>query len=251
MTIDRFVMTVSPDFPAKHIAGWYILNAWLQNALGDHVHLELYPGFQEMKRAINTDQVDLIYVNPYDAAMLVRDKGFIPVARAEDMTDECVVAVHHEFYVQQVEELDQGTRVAATTDPVINMLGMLLLEPADLHRSAVEMVYSPNYQVVAKYLLRGEADAGFFQASAFDDLSRVVRDQLRPLVRSQIGDIHHLLLISPRLASRHDLIARTLVHMQADPKGADVLHDLGFTAWVEIGREDAECMIDLMDALRA
>ena len=34
-------MTVSPDFPPSHIAGWYILNTWLQKELGIDIHLVL------------------------------------------------------------------------------------------------------------------------------------------------------------------------------------------------------------------
>ena len=70
----RYVMTVSPDFPPAKIAGWYIFNTWLQRQLGEHIHLELYPDFASQRTAILNQEIDLIYANPFDAAMLVVNK---------------------------------------------------------------------------------------------------------------------------------------------------------------------------------
>ncbi len=244
-------MTVSPDFPTKRMSGWFIFNTWLQRALGLPIHLELYPDFDEQRRAIAADQVDIIHANPYDASMLVREKGFVPLVRPAGKCDECIVAVAAGTPVGAVEELLPGCRVAATEDPDVNMVGMILLEPADLDRGNVRPVRANSYPLVAKALLRGEADVGFFLAEAFDELSNLVRSQLRPLVQSQVNDISHVLLVGPRLALRREEVRRVLLGMSDGGDQGGILAELGFSGWESMSREDTEFMIDLMDTLRA
>lgn len=248
---NTFQMTVSPDFPTKRMSGWFIFNTWLQKALDLHIHLELYQDFDGQRRAIAADQVDIIHANPYDASMLVREKGFVPVVRPAGKSDECIVAVAEGASAKVVEDLREGCRVASTDDPDVNMVGMIMLEPADLERTNILMVPVDSYPLVAKALMRGDADVGFFLAEAFDELSNLVRSQLRPLVHSQVSDIAHVLLVGPRLADRCDDVRRVLMGMSSDPKGSEILAELGFPAWENMSREDTEFMIDLMDTLKA
>jgi hypothetical protein len=67
-----------------------------------------------------------------------------------------------------------------TRDPDVNLIGMIMLEPADLKRDSVQASQVNSYVLVAKHLLLGKADAGFFLKEAFDDLSGPIRKQLRP-----------------------------------------------------------------------
>lgn len=246
-----FLMTVSPDFPNKRMPGWFIFNTWLQKALELHIHLELYPNFEDQRAAIAGDKVDLIYANPFDASMLVREKGFVPVVRPTGKSDECIVAVLAESPVKAVEDLSPGCRVASTDDPDVNMVGMILLEPADLDAGNTSKVQVDSYPLVAKALLRGDADVGFFLEEAYAELSNLVRRDLRPLVQSQISDIAHVMLVGPRLAGRLKEVRQILLAMSGDAKSQGVLEELGFAAWESVTKEDTEFMIDLMDTLKA
>jgi phosphonate transport system substrate-binding protein len=246
-----YQMTVSPDFSPKRMPGWFIFNTWLQKAIGASVHLELYPDFASQRQAIAADRVDIIYANPFDAAMLVREKGFVPVCRAHGHADECCVVVPAGATAQTVEDLQPGSRLACTDDPDVRLIGMILLEPADLGAQNLEINSVGSYPLVAKALLDGRADVGFFLADAFDDLSRPVREQLRPLVRSEIDDIRHVLLAGPRLAALREPLGTALLGMADDPNGRRVLDELGFSAWESVSAEDTEFMIDLMDTLKA
>jgi phosphonate transport system substrate-binding protein len=75
MTIN---FTVSPSFPNERISDWYIFNTWLQRALSLPIHLELYNSFGAQRAAIAEGKVDLIYANPFDASLLVREKASAP-----------------------------------------------------------------------------------------------------------------------------------------------------------------------------
>ncbi len=126
-----YQFTVSPDFGPAQLSGWHIFNTFVQKSLGEDIHLELYDDFESQREAIKSDQVDLIYANPYDASMLVRDKGFLPVAKPRGKSDETVIAVNAEHAAQSVEDLQPGVTVASTDDPDVHMMGMIMLEPAD------------------------------------------------------------------------------------------------------------------------
>jgi len=244
-----YLFTVSPDFTPDHLAGWYIFNTWLQQKTGAAIHLEMYNNFQTQREAIAQGKVDLIYANPFDAAMLVREKGFLPLVKAEGTSDEAIIAVNAENQLSDVEQLSPGTRVAFTEDPDVKLMGMIMLEPGDLDSSNIIPILSDNYVLVAKHLLRGEADVGIFLAEAYDDLSSMIKKQLKVLVRSQISVIHHSLMIGPKLQARREEIQQILLAMPQDEKGKGVVNSLGFSGWQTIEDEDMEFMIDLMDTL--
>ncbi len=244
-----YLFTVSPDFTPEHLSGWYIFNTWLQRKTGQAIHLEMYQDFQTQREAIEQDKVDLIYANPYDAAMLVREKGFQPLVKPEGGSDEAILAVSVNSDVRDVVDLKPGTRVAKTDDPDVFLMGMIMLEPGDLDQENVELIDCDTYILVAKHLLRGEAGVGIFLAEAFDDLSGVIKKQLRILVRSQISVIHHSLLVGPGLVDKRAQIQQYLLSMTDDEKGKGVLNSLGFKRWEIVDDEEMEFMIDLMDTL--
>ena len=78
----------------------------------------------------------------------------------------------------------------------------------------------------------------------------MTRSQIRPLVESAIHDISHVVLAHPRAASQLSALSAALLALQTDEAGQTVLDALGMSDGFEaITQEDAEFMIDLMDAL--
>lgn len=245
-----FQLTVSPDFPPNRIAGWYIFNTWLQKALDLPIHLELYPSFEAQREAIGQGKVDLIYANPYDAAMLIREKGFTALARPQGKVDEAVVVAAADAPYDTVDDLEPGLRLAVTNDPAVNLLGMMMLEPAELDASNLEVRQVESYPVAVKLLLQGEADMAFLLKEALEKLTATTRRQLKVLVDSQIGDLYHAFLVGPRLADKHEAVRSALVNMHTEAKGKDVLENLGFPAWEAVSADEAEFMMNLVEALK-
>ena len=243
-------LTVSPDFSPEHIAGWFVFNTWLQRTLGVRCHLELYDDFASQRAAIQADNIDLIFANPFDAAMLVREKGFAPLAAPMGSTDEVLVAVAEASPVRRVEDLKPLVRVAQTQDPDVNLMGMIMLEPADIGPSHVQPVPTRSYVLVAKSLVQERAEVGFFLKQAFDDLSVPTRAKLRPLVTSQISVVRHVLLCGPRMQEHVPVLREALLDMHHPGNdGQRVLEALSLAGWEGQNVEDTEFMIDLMDAL--
>ena len=276
-----YIFTVSPDFTPDHLSGWYIFNTWLQKQSGEAIHLEMYNSFQAQREAIQNNQIDLIYANPFDASMLVREKGFLPLVKAQGVSDEAIIAVNIKNSVEDIVRLlsasntssdsflfdavttdhpektaelqprsaDFRYKVAMTEDPDVNMMGMIMLEAGDLNAGNIQTQLCDSYVLVAKQLLQGNVDFGIFLAEAYDDLSNMIKKQLRVLVRSQISVIHHSLMIGPKLADRRSELQNLLVTMDDNQKGKDILNSLKFDSWVKVDDEEMEFMIDLMDAL--
>lgn len=244
-----YMFTVSPDFSPDHLSGWYIFNTWMQRQLGTDIHLELYDDFCSQRVATYSNKIDLIYANPFDAAMLVREKGFLPLVKPSGLLDEALIAVSENSAIEHLDDLKAHSKIAMTEDPNVNMIGMILLESANLTNSNIEKNVYDSYVLVAKHLLRGTDDAGIFLAGAFDDLSNMVKKQLRVLLRSEIDEIHHSLMVGPKLADRQEEIKAILIEMDQNEKGQGVLDSLGFKAWTAVDNEEMEFMIDLMDTL--
>ena len=243
----KYCLTVSPDFTPSHLSGWFIFNTWLQKTLGETIHLELYDSFEAQRKAIADNQIDIIYANPYDATVLVRDKGFQPLAKPTGKADEAIIAVHESNPVDNVEKLLPDTKIASTNDPDVNMMGMIMLEPADLDSSNTQHHTRDTFVLVAKDLIQGNADVGFFLAEAFNDLSKFVRSQMKVLVSSKIRIINHTLLIGPRLAHHKEALQTALLAMESESK--NILEAQGFESWTAVDEEEMEFMIDLMDTL--
>jgi phosphonate transport system substrate-binding protein len=181
--------------------------------------------------------------------MLVREKSFTAIAAPENSSDEAIVATRADSPIKLVEELKEGTRIARTDDPDVNMMGMIMLEPADLNKENTSTTTVDSYPLVAKALLQDNADVGFFLDESFDNLSNFVKDQLHCLIRSQISVIRHVMLASPKLEEKHQLLRDVLQNMPNDEKGPGVLTSLGISSWELQDHEDTEFMIDLMDTL--
>ncbi len=244
-----YQITVSPDFSPQHIFGWYVFNTWLQKELQIRIHVELFNDFESQRQAILNDQVDLIFANPYDASILVREKGFTAIARAQGMPDEAIIAVNVASTVETIEDLQPGLRLVSTEDPDINMMGLIMIEPANLTAENINMQQVDTYAIVAKKLLLGDADAGFFLKAAYHDLTSLTQKNLRILIESKIDVVYHSFLIGPKLKDRSFDIQQMLAAMGDSEKGQGVLDSLGFSAWEKVSEEDMEFMIDLMDTL--
>ena len=246
-----YMFTVSPDFAPEHLSGWYIFNTWMQRQTNADIHLELYDDFCSQRVATYSNQIDIIYANPFDAAMLVREKGFLPLVKPKGRLDEVIVAVNAESEINSIDDLRANVKIAMTEDPDVNMIGMMLLESAELNDGNVEKSIYDSYILVAKSLIRENDEVGVFLADAYADLSNMVKKQLKVLLESEFGEIHHSFLLAPSLSERREEIRDLLLGMNENEKGQGVLDALGFEAWETVADEEMEFMIDLMDTLSA
>ncbi len=244
-----YTATISPDYNPNHLAGWYIFNTWVQKQLDIRCHFELLNSFKEQQSAIDASSIDLIYANPFAAATLIREHGFLPVATAEGKQDETIIATAVDSPLNSIDDLTAGLNIATTNSPEVHLMGMIMLESADLNSNNCNALYQDNFVLVAKQLLQGKADIGFFLKEAYENLSRLVARQLKVLLVSEINVIQHTLLIAPSLKDHHQQLTDALIAMPDTPSGASCLISMELTGWRAVQQEEAEFMIDLMDTL--
>lgn len=241
---------VAPDFAPQRFAGWHMLNTALQKRAGIQLHLLTPASAAEQATLLADGKADVVYANPFDATHMVRTLGYVPVARPQHRYDEMVIACATESPLQGVESLQPGCRIALTDNRDIKLIGLRLLEPADLTEADVQWVLVDSYQAAARLAIKQEVNAAFFLSDAFASLSRITRSQIRPLVESAIHDISHVVLAHPRIADTLPAIRNALLQLRADAAGQEVLDALGLSEGFEaLSQEDAEFMIDLMDTL--
>ncbi len=241
---------ISPDVHARNITDWFLLNTRLQRVTGAAFHAATYDDFADLHAAYDAGQVDLVFANAADTAMLVRDRGYLPIAGPADVSDEAAIVVADDSPLLTLLDAAGHLSVAATDAPDVERICRILLEPADLGPEQIDVAYKRNYVLVAKAVITGEVQAGFFLRAAFDDLSQVTQSRLRPLISSQIYVVRHCMLASPALAHQVDCIVAGLEAMADNPADQGLLEGLGAPAgWRRMTMDDTQFMIDLMDAL--
>ncbi|WP_369939701.1 PhnD/SsuA/transferrin family substrate-binding protein [Xanthomonas medicagonis] len=243
---------VAPDFAPEHFGGWYLLSTLLQRRAGLGLHLLMPADAAEQKQLLDGGEVDLVYASPFDASTLIRERGYLPLARPRGRADEVVIATAAEAPAHCVEDLPYGCRIALTDNHDVRLIALRLLEPADLDPERIAWRPARSYTAVARLLLEGEADAGLFLADAYHRLSRLTRERLRPLVESALCDIGHALLAHPRIAAHLPALRDALLALgdAAHREDQAVLDALGLEHGFEaMHMEDAQFMIDLIDTL--
>lgn len=241
---------VAPDFAPERFAGWHMLNTLLQKKANINLHLLTPPSAAEQAQLVADGKVDFVYANPFDASTMIREHGFEAVARPIGKPDEMVIATAASSSANGVEDLKPGCKIALTDNKDVKLIGLRLLEIADLNESDVQWQLVENYQAAARLAMKGEVDASFFLLEAYNSLSKLTQSQLKPLIESKLADITHVLLAHPKAADDAKKLVEALIGLAGSPEGDSVLKELGFGQGFErMTTEDAEFMIDLMETL--
>lgn len=243
---------VAPDFSPQHFAGWHMFNTVLQKRSGMHLRLVMPGSVTEQAQLLAGGTIDVLYANPFDAAQLIRDHAYVPFARPVNRSNEIVIAASAAAEkVNAVEDLRSGCSMALTANHDVKLIGLRLLEPADLAEADIHWQLVESYQAVARLLIQGKVDVGFFLATAYHALSKLTKSQLKPLIESSLKDISHVLIAHPRVAADLPVIQAAMLGIGQQAGDAEVLDAMGLHEGLErMEQEDAEFMIDLMDTLR-
>lgn len=241
---------ISPDVNVRNITDWFILNTKVQRMTGEAFHATAYTDFADLHKAYDDGQADLVFANAADTAMLVRDRGYVPIAAAAGVSKEASVVVSADGNLHALSDLPSHISAASTDAPDVVRICRILLEPANLGPADIDVDTKPNPVLVAKAVMREEVQVGFLPQDAFDELSAMVKEQLRVLISSKIFVVRNSFLASPAIAEHVEAIWSGLESMNSDADSGELLHNLGApNGWERLSLEDTHFMIDLMDAL--
>ena len=137
-----------------------------------------------------------------------------------------------------------------TENQDLRLLGLRLLESANLTEQDIEWIAVDTFQEAARRLINQEADAAFFLVSTYLHFMPNTRKQMKTLMQSRIGDLYHIILLHPDDAELHDFFRDTFIQIGNTDDGEKVLQDLDMRGFDAVSQEDMEFMIDLMETLK-
>jgi len=242
-------LLIAPDFSPERFAGWHMFNTLIQKRADIHMHLNTPTSSAEQEELIQAGNVHIIYANPFDAAELIREKGYRAIARPIGKSDEMVIAASASSDINSLEDIANGATVAMADNRDVKLIGLRLLEAVDLEEADLNWDVTENYQAAARKVIKGDAQVAFFLAEIFHSFSRLTKTQLSVLIESDLADISHVLLIKENVADAATLTDAILA-FHNDDDGKEALTELGIPQGFEsMSEEDAEFMIDLMETL--
>jgi len=202
--------------------------------------------------AISEGVADVVFASPVDAITLVRREGYLPVVRPTLKRDEIFIACAADSRAHSIRDIQPECRIALTADRCVELVGYRLLEPANIDSSNAREVRVDTPERAVSLVLSGEADVAFLAAESHSALPLQTRRQLRLLVKSEIGDLTHLVLCHPRQAEKLEEIRSALVGPKTvNAEVASAMRTLGLAlGFAALSDAETEDMLDLVEALR-
>ncbi len=239
---------IAPDFSPERFAGWHMFNTLLQKRSDVGLHL-LTPTSHEEQESLIDDDVQLIYANPFDAAKLVREYGYRPLARPVGISDEMVMVSSAKSDINSMDDIPAKPSIAMANNRDVKLIGLRLLESVDITEDDIDFHITENYQAAARNVIQGKTDLAFFIAETFATLSNLTKMQLNLIIESDIATITHVVLVKGDF-EHADAIKDVILSLNKDEDGHAVLSELGMPqGFEELTEEDTEFMIDLMETL--
>lgn len=242
-------MLIAPDFSPERFAGWHMFNTLIQKRANLNMHLNIPTSHAEQETVISEGDIQVIYANPFDAAILIREHGYHAVARPIGKSDEMVIAAAANSDINSLDDIKAGATIAMADNRDVKLIGLRLLEAVDIEDNDLNWSVTETYQAAARQVIKGEAQAAFFLAEIFHSFSRLTKAQLSVLIESDLADISHVLLIKDGFPDT-DILMDAILNLHNDDDGKEALTELGMPQGFEaMNEEDAEFMIDLMQTL--
>ena len=248
----RFAL--APDVHPDFIPGWHFFLGFLHRKLNIATKMLDFIDFEAQRHALERDEIDMIFASAFETSFLVKDKGFLPLVKPDEMVSEMMVVCLHDSPLTHIESIGAGVRVAYADNPELKQLGLILLEPAGLSAADVVFHTRQNHILAVKQLLLGEADVAFLPTEIFDTLSTPIRNQLKALVstlKDDVDGLSHILLLSPGFQAYQQQLIELLDNMREQASDRQLLKDMGLKGWHKIeDMDEIEYLIDLVDTLQ-
>lgn len=226
----RYRLSVSPHDTARNLAGWFLLNTYLQRKLGVAMRFEPSDNFQDEQDQVLAGGFHLAYAHPFSARRYVHERGFVPVARPMGVYDETLLVSRQGAGLPAQRPL----RVASASEQLlVHVLGLTLLDQHAVNPDDCQLQFTGNHVRAVQAVLDGRADVGFVYNETWHGLSASTREALEIVSATTRQVASHCFCVAPELADRLDEVREVLCSMGADPAGRKILDDLrisGFEA---------------------
>jgi phosphonate transport system substrate-binding protein len=219
-------LSVCPHDTAKNLAGWYLLNTYLQRKLECDIHFNLQHDFIAEREAVLAGGHHIVYANPYSVLEFAEKLDFIPVARPIGVFDETLLIARKGTNLADSAALKVST---ATKCLIVHALGCMELRKLGKDPSAFEFILTGNHLNAANAVIKGDADVGFVFNETWNGMSASSRESLEIIAESNQRDCYHCFCVSPQWQDRKEKVRDVLVGMHNDHDGGShILEELKF-----------------------
>jgi phosphonate transport system substrate-binding protein len=241
-TTTRYRLSVSPHDTAKHLAGWFLLNTYLQRKLGVAMRFEPSDNFEVEQEQVMAGGFHLAYANPFSALKYVHERGFVPVARPVGVYDETLLVARQGAGLPAQRPL----RVASASEQLlVHVLGMTLLDQHQVAPDDRRLQFTGNHVRAVQAVLDGRADVGFVYNETWHGLSTSTREALEIVAATSRQMASHCFCVAPELADRLDDVRDALCGMDTDPSGKKILADLRISGFEAMAANALDHLTDL------
>lgn len=225
---------------------WFLFNNYLQRQLGRNVRVNVEPPANTFD-IVNATDAHLMFVKPFEACYLVRQRGYQALARPLDEAKEVVVVVRASDERKTLQAFTQAKVITASRNSFIYLLGRYLCDESGLDSAQLQFDFSGNDIKALMQLLRGQADILLMSHKTYRELSELSRRDTRVLEASQTQFAYPMLCAAPNLADSHDLLRNIFTEMSNSPAGTDILTELDLPSWIPIAQEEVDMLTLLYD----
>ena len=220
-------LLIAPDFPPEFFANWHMFNTQLQRALDTTIHLQTPAGYREQNDLIDSETVALVYANPFDAGSLMRDKGYIALAKPDLPSEQVLVVANAQSAFASLGDLPADSRVLITANRDIERIGLEVLRGSAITADSVQWLHTRTFTELARRLMANEAEIGLLLARSFRSMNASTQGSLKILFETEFNDFGHIMLLHPDFAEQADKLREVLVNMVQSPVNKMTLEDLG------------------------
>jgi ABC-type phosphate/phosphonate transport system substrate-binding protein len=224
---------------------WFLFNNYLQRQLGRNVRVNVEPPANTFD--VNATDAHLMFVKPFEACYLVRQRGYHALARPLDEAKEVVVVVRASDERKAWQDFTGAKVITASRNSFIYLLGRYLCDESGLDSAQLQFDFSGNDIKALMQLLRGQADILLMSHKTYRELSELSRRDTRVLEASQTQFAYPMLCAAPSLVDSHGLLRNIFTEMTGNPAGVDILKDLDLQGWLPMAQEEVDMLTLLYD----
>jgi anti-anti-sigma factor len=208
----------------QQLTGWYLLNTYFQRRMKKAIH------FEQTVDVPNPNSTDLLFAKPFEAALMLKEHGFIPVMRPTSEADEVVILTRADDNRILSEYADVCVSTA-TQNSFVYLLGRFLCDENGLDSSKLTFDFSGNEIKALQTLIRKKSDLAFMLKKTYDGLSSFSKNSVRKLDESQTDFACHLFLVAPHVKAEAPVLGDILAAMADDDQGKQILQDIQIQGW--------------------
>ena len=227
-------LMVCPHDTAKNPENWYKLALYLTKNVGSSVIFKQSIDFPDFHQQLMNGE--LIYANPQDSVQLIKEHGYLPIARPSNLSDEIVFVANKNFSNPKMTDLT-GSTISSVSSMMVTKIGMIHLQKNDIRPAKINS--KKSWMAVVKSIFRCEVDYAMIYKDFYDSLTEMSKSGLQKIGETKNGEIHHNVLISPELKDSAQAVQTCLLNMHKNNNyGQEVLTALNIKTFIGVNSDE-------------